>query len=716
MSTLFSPAWYRIAKLRPRLRSQAQLSRHTYRGERWHVLQDLGSGRHLRLNPAAYRVIALMDGIRTVDEIWRTACLTQGDEAPSQEEVVQLLGQLHAANVLVSDKRPDIEELRERGVKNRRAKLKQYFANPLSLKIPLVDPDRFLGVLAAYISPRMWQFIGLAWCLLVGSLAVGVFYSWGPLTEDLAARSFTAQNVLLLALIFPVLKVIHEIGHGLVIKAFGGSCREMGLMFLVFLPIPYVDASQSISFPSKWRRMLVGAAGMMTELSVAAIAFWLWSWAEPGLVKSVLHQTLILSGLTTLLFNANPLLRFDGYYILSDWLEIPNLGTKANQYFGYLVSRHVFRSERAEQPPLSRREGRWLAFYAVASFVYRMIIAVAIILFVANAFFFVGVLLAFWAAWNMLAMPIARQLKHLAIHPALEGVRVRSAAIITSSVAFFGLVLFAVPAPSWTNAEGVIWMTDDAQVRATYPCFGNQVLATPGTHVKQGDQLLDCGDPQLDAQLAEARAKYEELSARFNLAASTSRVQMQVVRAELDHARAFYEDLAARRSAMVMTSSYDGVFSMPAPSDFPGQYVARGAAVGHVLDTEKIALFTVVPQGSVDLVRQRTNKVELRVAGNVWKELEATIRREVPGATRELPSLALSLAGGGSIGLDPNSGAQGEATALTPLFQFELAFSEGQPLPYLGSRVYVRFVHEKEPLGAQWYRSVRQVFLKQFAV
>ena len=716
MSVLFSSSWYRVAALRPRLRAQARMSRHVYRGERWHVLQDLGSGRYLRLNPAAYRVVALMDGLRSVDEIWRQACLTQGDAAPSQDEVVELLGQLHAANVLISDRRPDIAELRERGAKSRRARLKQYLANPLSLKIPLVDPDRLLGKAVALITPTAWKILTAAWLLLVGSALVGAFYDWEPLTRDLAARSFTPENVLILALVFPALKIVHELGHGLAIKAFGGSCREMGVMLLVFLPVPYVDAGQSTGFPSKWRRMAVGAAGMIAELSVAAAAYWLWSSAEPGLFKSVLHQTLVLSGLTTLMFNANPLLRFDGYYILADWLEIPNFGTRANRYLGDLVSRHVFRSEKAEPLQLAPREGPWLVGYALASFAYRVLVALTIIFFVANAFFFVGVLLALWAAWSMLILPVIRALGHLVRHPALDEVRLRAWTLSAGALAGLLWLVFGVPVPAWTNAEGVIWMTEDAQVRAAHPCFGQSVLARPGSRVRRGDPLLDCGDPELDAQLAENRARFEEQSARFDLASATDRVQTQLARAGLSHTRSVYQDLQARRKAMVMTSAHDGVFVMDSPGDFPGHYLARGAVAAHVLEPNNIALFTVVPQAAVDLVRQNTRRVELRVAGDVWTELTATIRREVPGATRDLPSLALSLAGGGEIGLDPEAAATGAAVALSPLFQFELALPADYPITALGSRVYVRFVHPDEPLADQWYRVIRRTFLKQFSV
>ncbi len=716
MSSLFSPSWYRVADLRPRLRSQARLSRHIYRGERWHVLQDRGSGRFIRLNPQAYRIVALMDGLRTLDEIWRQACLVQGDEAPSQDEVVNLLGQLNNANVLISDKHPDFAELHERSTKTRRQQLKQYIANPMSLKIPLINPDQFLERLVQLVPPSSWRLLLAAWVLFIGFGAFGVAYYWQDLTHDLASRSFTAENVLTLALIFPLLKVVHEFGHGIAIKALGGACREMGVMLLVFMPVPYMDAGQATAFPNKWHRMLVGAAGMMAELVMATTALWLWSWAEPGMTKSVLHQAVILSGVTTLVFNINPLLRFDGYYILADWLEIPNLGTRANQYLGYLLSRYAFSSEKAERPPLTPREGGWLLFYAIASFVYRISVSLGIIFFVAGSFFFFGVILALWSGWNMLIGPLSRQVQLLAMHPALEGRRAHAAIISGGMIALLGAILVWVPAPSWTTAEGVIWMTEDARVRVSHPCFAKSVLVQAGSQVKVGDALLECSDPDLDAQIAQAKSRLQELEARFSLAVSSDRVQMQMVQADLIHARDVLDDLTKRLSALTFTSPHDGIFYMDAPGDFAGRHLVRGEAIAYVLDPAKITLITVVPQGDVDLVRQNTRSVELRVIDDIWTQIRATIKREVPAATKELPSMALSLAGGGKIGLDPESSATGEPAALTPLFQFELALPAEYRIRTLGSRVHVRFIHANEPLASQWYRAIRQVFLKRFAV
>lgn len=715
-TSLFSGSWYRISTLRPRLRRQAEVVRHRYRGETWYVLQDTGSGKFLRLDRTAYQALALMDGERSVQDIWLALHGQLGDDAPTQDELLSLMAQLHQANALITDRAPDFAEMEQRRQQNRRSRIKQYIGNPLSIRVPLIDPDRFLTRLVGWWPARAARWVFWAWLALVLSGLFVAATHWDELTGDLTARVFTPENMLILWLAFPVLKGIHELGHGIAIKAFGGSCREMGLMFLLFVPIPYVDASAATAFTDKRHRMIVGLAGMMIEMAVAAVAIWLWTEASPGVTKAALHQVVVLASVTTIVFNANPLLRFDGYYVLADWLEIPNLGTKANRYVGHLLLQHVFRvGDRLTALRTTPREEPWLFGYSIGSFAYRMLVAVLIVSTVAGHFFFVGVLLAAWATWTMVLQPIWRQLKFLVTDPILEGHRQRAYAWVGGTTAVVLTVLLAWPAPHWTFTEGVIWMSDQARVRAPHPCVAQEVVVQPGQTVAAGDLLLRCSDATLSARAEQVRARLTELEARLVQAQALDRVQAGIVAAELAFHRDMLRDLQARMALLDMRAPRAGTFVMDAPSDFPGRYLERGDVLGHVLAPDALTLLAVVPQSSVDLVRRRTTGVELRTVDRIHELIPAQIKREVPAATRELPSLALSLQGGGQIGLDPTQQDQ-SPRALVPLFQFEVAFS-GSTMPRtLGSRVYVRFVHEPEPLAQQWYRSLRQVFLKRFSL
>ncbi|MBF0184828.1 MAG: PqqD family peptide modification chaperone [Magnetococcales bacterium] len=715
-SALFSNSWYRVASLRPRLRSQARVVRHLYRGERWWILQDRASGRFLRLNAVAYGVLALCDGQRTLDEIWQFLCDRDGDRAPTQDEILLLLNQLYHANVLLSDRPADLQELGERRQRLRWQRFKQYLSNPLSFKLPLFDPDRLLTVICAFLPRPLLGWLLAGWLLLVGSALMQAALHWRELTADMTLQVFTPENMFLLWLAFPVLKAIHELGHGVAVKLLGGSCHETGLMFLVLVPVPYVDVSSSSAFVNKYHRMLVGAAGMMAELAVAAVAVWLWSWSMPGPGRALLHEIILLAGVTTLAFNLNPLIRFDGYYIFADAVEIANLGQKANQYLGYWINRHLFGSEQAFPPPLTPGEAPWLIGYALTSFVYRILLSLGIILLVAGNYFIVGVLLAVWATWTMLLQPIGKNLRFLVRDQTLHGQRGRAILISAAATALVLLPVFFLPVADWTMTEGVVWMPEESRLRAPVNCFGQQALAASGTQVERGEALLLCVDPELEAQVAQLRARKTEIDSRIALAMTADRVQTQMIQAEREQITAQLTDAEHRLAAMTIRSPHAGKFVMVAPGDFPGRFLQRGEVVGYLLDTARFTLLTVVPQGNVDQVRRQTRAVELRSVDRIWQLLAARIVREVPAATSELPSMALSLAGGGTIGLDPSAQHGTEPKALSSLFQFELAFQEGTVPSSLGNRVYVRFVHPDAPLALQWYRGIRQMFLKRFAV
>ncbi len=208
----------------------------------------------------------------------------------------------------------------------------------------------------------------------------------------------------------------------------------MGIMLLVFMPVPYVEASAAYAFRNKYHRMVVGAAGIMTELFLAAIAMVVWVLVEPGAVRSIAFNVMVISGVSTLLFNGNPLLRFDAYYVLSDFLEIPNFGTRSNQQLGYLLKRYLLGVKNNPPPARSSGEAVWLVTYSVASFFYRMFIMVVIALFVAGKFFIIGVLLAIWSIYGFLVHPTFKVAKGLMMDGEIKRKRNRLYAVTGASV------------------------------------------------------------------------------------------------------------------------------------------------------------------------------------------------------------------------------------------------------------------------------------------
>ena len=712
--SLFSPSWYRIEGVKPRIRSHTQIHRHVYRGSVWYVMQNHSTGKFHRFTPTANALIGLMDGHRTVAEIWELACARLGDDVPSQDEMIRLLSDLHRADALQSDAPPDLHELNRRQQQHQRNRIKQYLGNPLSLRFPLFDPDRMLNRLMPWLSPMLGWFSAVLWLGMMGWALVLIAMNWTALSSDMVDRVFSVENLLLVWFVFPMIKLLHELGHAIATKANGGEVHEMGVMLLVLMPIPYVDASSATAFRGKGSRMLVGAAGMLVELFIAAVATVLWVYLEPGTERAIAYNVILVAGFSTLLFNLNPLLRYDGYYILSDYLEIPNLGQRANDYVGYLVNRYAFGMAEAASPVSAPGERAWFVSFAVLSFAYRMLMMVSIVFLIASKFFVIGVVLAIWAFTSMLLLPLWKKLTYLVSHPKLGAHRRRAVGLTAALTAIVAGSLIWVPLPSATRAEGVIWAVEQAQVRAPLDGFVAKVLAQPGAVVKRGDLLVQLEDPELSARLQLLQAQIAELTARYDAAQPSRRVQADIFNEQRVQLQAALNLARRHQAELSVYSPSDGTFTIQDAPNSPGHFVQRGELIAYVTDRSANTVRVVVPQADAEFVRHRTASVLVRSFDNVAQTLEARILREVPAATDELPSMTLSLQGGGKIGLDPRS--SGEGKALEKLFIFDLEVPSGSPANYIGGRVYVRFQHEAEPLATQWYRELRRVFLRKFSL
>jgi putative peptide zinc metalloprotease protein len=493
---------------------------------------------------------------------------------------------------------------------------------------------------------------------------------WRELTENIADRVLAPQNLLTLWLVYPVVKALHELGHAYATKRWGGEVHEIGIMLLVLTPVPYVDATAAWGFRDKRRRMVVGAAGIAVELFLGALALFVWLNAQPGVVHAIAYNVVLITGVSTLLFNGNPLLRFDGYYVFSDAVEIPNLGTRANRYLGYLAQRYLFGVRDAQSPAESRGERNWMAIYGVASFAYRVFIMFVIVLFIAGKFFTIGVLLAIWAVITQIAVPVWKAVAHLTSNPALRRRRQRAVGVSTALVVAVLLILFVVPAPSWTRAEGVVWVPEEAQVRAGTDGFVERVVATPDSVVARGDALIEAADPLLPTQVAVLEAQLLELEVKYDALMLEDRVQAALVREEMVAATAALARSRERAAELMLKSGASGRFVLPNAGDLPGRFVAKGQLVGYVVEPKVLTVRVAVGQDDIARVRERIRDVEVMMTEWGASPVQATIRREVPGGSQQLPTAALGSGGGGPFAVDPRD-RQG-VTALERVFQLEL--------------------------------------------
>jgi putative peptide zinc metalloprotease protein len=691
-----------------------RIHRHRYRGETWYILQDRSRTRFHRFTPSAHELIGQMDGQSTVDEIWEAALESLGDEAPTQEEMIRLLAQLHMADALLADVPPDVRELFERGERLERRMRAGRWLSPFAIRIPLFDPERFLDRTLPLVRP-LFGWLGAAlWLVVVGTAIVATAIHWSELTGNFLDRVFTASNLLVLWLVFPFVKMLHEFGHAYATKVHGGEVHDVGIMLLVFTPVPYVDASTSWALPSKRHRALIGAGGMVVEVFVAAVALHLWVAMEPGVARSVAYNAALLGGLTTLIFNANPLLRFDGYYILSDLAEIPNLRTRSNRAVAWLFQRYAFGLRDEPPPDHAPGESRWLVGYAILAFLYRLTVVIAIGLWILGQFFLVGLVLGIFAVVGWIVLPLVKGLRQLLTSPRIATVRGRAYGVVGAGAAAVVLLLAVIPAPLRTRAEGVVWVPEHAFVRAGIDGFMHRISTPPGSDVGTGDLLFELRDAELTAEVEVLSARVRELEAVRDAVLGSDPVALVVNEGALALARSLLADAHRRAGELAVRSRTSGTFVVVRPDDLTGRFVRKGELLGYVVELDRLTVRAVVPQDDIDLVRRRTRGVEIRPAERAGQTLPAELRLIAPAASVWLPSRALGSAGGGEVPMDPMDAAG--SRAVQSLFEAELEAENRAGVVTAGGRVWVRFDHGTEPLGVQWARRLRQLFLKRFHV
>jgi len=709
---LVNSHWYRVAAVKPRLRQQLRVHAHRYRGQLWYVVEDRLNGRYHRFDRQAWRIIRLLDGTLTLEQLWQRLATEAGADTPSQEDILALLGQLHGLDLLASGSLPDLAEAARRQRLYSRQRRLQRYLNPLALRIRLFDPDRFLTRTIGILKPvlnRRGAMLWLAWVLPALVLAVS---HWRELTSNFGERVLALDNLALLWLIFPLVKALHEIGHGVACRMRGGEVHDMGIMLLIFLPIPYVDASSSWAFSSKRDRAIVGAAGMLVELALAAGAFYLWLWLEPGSVKAIAYDVAVLASVTTVLFNANPLLRYDGYYIASDLLEIPNLAQRATRYWGYLLERWVLHRREPLSPVMARGERFWFALYAPLSFAYRIFVLFSIAVFVSTKYFAVGIFIAIWSIGAGLGIPLYRGLswmRHAVFH-ARPGERGRGAAF--AAMGALALVLFVLPLPHHTQVEGVLWLPESGVLRAGQAGFVSRLTAQPGTDVREGSDILYLRDSTLAAHVAAQAARVEAARVRYDAARLADPSKGLELQSDLEREQAELGSLTERAQRLEVRSAAPGRLWLDESEDLSGQYVKQGQVLGYVIPGAAPRVRVIIDQSDAELIGRHTRRIEVKLPfapGPTWR---AQVVRAVPAASNELPSAALGREGGGAVATDPRD--QTGRKALKTHFELELALPDDFPYRVIGSRASVRFEHPAEPLAYRLWRGIRRLFLAYF--
>lgn len=711
----FSESWYRIADQRIALRPSINVRRQNFRGERWIVVENPFSNQFFRLRPAAYEFVARLRADRTVEEVWKECLELFPDEAPGQEQVIQLLSQLYHANLLQYANPSDSSQLFGRFEKVKQREIRSRWLNIMFMRFPLLDPDDFLNKTIGFVGKFISPLGALIWLAFVGWGFKLAFENWTQLMES-SEGVLSPANIPLLYLGMVFVKTLHEFGHAYFCKKFGGEVHVMGVLLMIFTPTPYVDATSSWGFRSRKQRILVGAAGMIVEVFVAAIAMMIWANTGRGVLHNLCYNIVFVASVSTVLFNLIPLLRFDGYYILSDLLDIPNLAQRSNAQLRHLIERYAFGLRKSESPGTSTKEKWWLTTFGISSGIYRVFVFGRILLFVADRLLLIGIIMAVICAISWVLVPAFKLLKYLSSDPALDRRRPRAVAITAAAAALVVIFLQVIPFPRHFRAPGIVEARQWVQVVNEAPGYIAEIKAKPGDRVTKGEALIVFRNNDLDLQLAAAKAAKSETEARLLQAMRLETANLKPLRSKMESIEKRIARIESDIASLTVRARQDGLWVAPSIEEGVGRWLAKGTSLGLIVDPSSYEFVATVLQEDVDpLFGREIRGAHVRLIGQADENLTAENLRRIPAEKRTLPSPALGWVGGGEVPISKQD-PQGQRAA-EPFFEVRADVLPHPEVALVHGRAgKIRFDLESEPLLPRAVRRLRQLLQKRYQI
>lgn len=726
-------------KLAIRKRADLSARRQRYHGRTYWVVKEPVGLNYFRFQEEEYTILQMLDGESSLDDIKERFEAQFPPQKITLEELQQFLGMLHRSGLVVVGVPGQGKQLNKRRSERRRKEILGALTNILCIRFKGFDPDRLLTWMMPYFR---WLFapVTVALCLLLMLSAVMLV-----LVEFEVFRSklpdfyqfFSPYNAVWLAVTLGLTKVVHEFGHGLSCKHFGGECHEMGVMVLVLTPCLYCNVSDSWMLPNKWRRAAIGAAGMYIEVVMAAVATFVWWFSTPGLLNHLALNTMFIASVSTLLFNANPLLRYDGYYILSDITEIPNLRQKATQILSRKLGWWCLGIEPPEDPFLPERNQIFFMVYTVASVLYRWFVMISILYFLYKVFEpyglkVIGQAMVIMSVYAMVVRPLYQLGKYLSVPGRLDKVKkVRVAVTLGLILAVVGGVAF-VPLPFHIISTMEIQARDADSLYVDVPGTLVELNVRSGSRVEAGQTLaclsnidLELEIADLKSQLAQQKSRLENLGrTRFgNPEASRqlpaareafATIESQLQKKQADQKRL---ELVARVSGTVMPPPWtedreNPNGQLPSWSGTPlddknlGALLPLDVLFCQVGDPHKLEAILVVDQADIPFVKL-DQKVEIKLDQLPHDVFLGQITQISPDVLK-VSSKRLSTKGGGE--LSTKTDESGVERPMNPSYQVRVPIDDPGGLMRLGLRGRAKIYADWQSLGQRFWRFVTRTF------
>lgn len=698
--------WQRVAAYKPKLSKHIEISFHKFRGSRWYVLLDPARKQSIRVNQRSFEFIRHLDGGKSVENIWQLLSLDDNCNNYDKSEIIDLLSSLIQHKIV--EPGVNITSLDFIKQKQKEHNLKSFLdrLNPLAVKVPLFNPDNFFS-----LALNKFGFLFSPYIISVGIAFLTAVFVFGLLnlnviqSDVISSESYITNNIGLLIFSYIILKFIHELAHGMSLKYYGLSSNELGVTFMVFMPIPYVDASNVWSLNDKWRRIVISLAGIYAELIVSSIALFLYFLVSDQHIKSMCLSVAIVGLSSSILFNANPLLKFDGYYALEDFVEIPDLYERSKKYCLMRYKSLLFSIPYKED--LSSGESLTLIIFAHASTIYRYILSFIISVYLIENLFFIGALLSLYMLYQLIYKRISGFIRFLMAEVfASKYQNVAALRLIPLLIASV-FVLFWLPVKSSKTIEGVSWLDEKSKVVIPESALLKKSYKEFGEKVSSGDLLFSL-DPMLEqSNISLHRAELTLLETDF-----FSAIRRREINQDFDSEREAKEEklksLKEKITSFELKSNQSGILVPADVYQVESRWVKKGQVVAYVINRDETVIRAVISQDHLEAIEQGVEKVEVVFSGQPFEIYTAKLKRVLPRASKELPHPALAIENGGKfIASLSNDGEKFIVEKEVVILEFE---TEKFITANVGERAYVRIVFGETTIYESLRRTVYQIF------
>ena len=574
----------------PPLRADLVTSEQVYLGRAYIILKNPISLTYFRLGRAHFEAARLFDGKTPLKDI--AAALTKSNaywRALPPEHAVEELGtlgsQLSQMGVMQSTGRFALSRINAQESRRKVIRFDAVISSVLYIKKALVDPDRFLARIDPYFG---WMFTRGYVRAFAAAMVITLLALMGH-SQELAvhgANFFTLQNLALTWVVFVFVKTFHEFGHGLSCKHFGGEVHEMGGMLIMFTPYLYCNVSDSWLLPDKQKRILVTAAGIFVEMTLAIFAAWVWMFTAPGLVHQISFNIIFTCSISTILFNANPLMKFDGYYMMSDALEVPNLKQKSAVAASTWAQRNLLGIRGGGTPQFFSYElGPMFGLYAVASYLYGWLVLYRISFHMFDMLApygldFLSHSYVYLYLFTALALPCFRLMQATYKNPATRLAASRRFLQIGLGAAALLLACWFIPWQDSVKRGVVLEQANVEQVTARTPGFLRDVYVHGGESVHAGQPLARLENLEVQSEADELTTEIATYEVQRRAALSSPLDDTRQMAAAYTHlleqSRAQLELRQWQLNECTLRAPHDGIVREQDLSHLLGQYFLRG--------------------------------------------------------------------------------------------------------------------------------------------